>query len=83
MDKAERRKRMAEMLAANPNLAPRGATEIGYLLRDFLESAVADADTSVDTGAGLGSFDIWATVDGQEFYINVKKSGNQIAKEAA
>lgn len=82
MGSEERRKLFAQFLAGHPDLAPRGAVEIGYLLHDFLETAVVDAGTSVDTGAGFGSFDLWAQVGGEEFYINVKKSGNQLAKDS-
>lgn len=74
MSESEKRRAiMAQSLAANPGLVPKGCIEIGYLLCEYLESAVADEGTAVDTGAGLGSFDLWVKVGGEEYYISVKK----------
>jgi hypothetical protein len=72
---------MAAFLRDNPHLAENGAQELGWLLYEFLEQTVVDAGTKVDTGCGLGSFDLWAKVNGREYYIEIKPSGNQIAAD--
>jgi hypothetical protein len=79
----ERRRRFAEMAAMYRDIAPPGLCEIGFLLQDFLENMVADADTAVDKGVGLGSFDLWVTVGGREYYLEIKESLKQAAKDAA
>jgi hypothetical protein len=66
------------MLRDNPGLAENGAQELGWLLYEFLERVAVDEGTKVDTGCGLGSFDLWAKVGGREYYIEVKPSGNQL-----
>lgn len=45
---------------------------LGYLMRDWLQSAIVDSETNVDQGAGLGSFDLWATVGGKNVFINIR-----------
>lgn len=70
-----RRARMADLVAANPHLAPGGVMEIGFMVRDFLEKVVADAGTSVDTGCGFDAFDLWVKVDGEEYLLCIKKNG--------
>jgi hypothetical protein len=42
-------------------------------LRNLLK-AVVDENTSIDSGGGDGMADLWATVDGIEYYIAIKRS---------
>lgn len=81
-DKAQRRRRFAELAQKYSGVAEPGLCEIGFLLQDFLENAVADADTCVDKGVGMGSFDLWVKVAGREYYIEIKESNAQKAKAA-
>ncbi len=53
------------------------AHEIAALLR-----SIKDEGTEIDTGAGMGSADLWITIAGVEWFITVRKSNNQRAKEA-
>lgn len=69
-----RRAEFAKLALMYENIAPRGLCEIGFMLQDYLENAVADADTRVDRGVGLGSFDLWVKVGGREYYIEIKES---------
>jgi hypothetical protein len=48
-------------------------------LKDLLAGI---ADGEIDTGGGDGSADLWVSVDGIEFYINVRPSKTQ-TKQAA
>lgn len=54
---------------------------LGYLMRQWLESSIADAETKVDQGAGMDSFDLWVTLGGKELFINIRKSLAQLNKE--
>ena len=44
---------------------------------------VVDSGTSIDTGGGRDSADLWAKIGGVEYYITVRKSNSQIAKDMA
>lgn len=74
MSSAERRKIMAEMLQSFPDLAESGTIALGYMLRDILLHQIADDGTTVDTGAGMGEFDLWVKMDGREYVVTVKPS---------
>jgi hypothetical protein len=50
---------------------PQGARGVVDLIREMLRSQV-DHGTSMDTGGGFGSADLWLTVDGVEYYVSVK-----------
>jgi hypothetical protein len=43
---------------------------------------VIDSGTSIDTGGGRDSADLWAKIGGVEYYMTVRKSNNQLASEA-
>ena len=51
-------------------------------LREVLRATLADAGASMDTGGGDGEADLWVTCCGVEFFVTVKKSGAQLAREA-
>lgn len=50
---------------------------LGYMMRDWLQSAIVDSNTTVDQGAGIGAFDLWATVGGKNVYINIRLANKQ------
>ena len=52
------------------------AQEISAMLKN-----IVDEGTAIDSGGGDGSADLWATVDGKEYFINVRKSNGQLKKE--
>lgn len=52
-------------------------------LRSMIQSAMADEGSAVDSESGNGEGDLWFTVDGIEYYLTVRKSNAQIAREAA
>lgn len=54
---------------------PHDAAQVRDLIRDMLKSQ-ADHGSSMDTGGGLGSADLWMSFGGQEFYINVRPRPN-------
>jgi hypothetical protein len=54
--------------------------ETGHKLYDFLKT-IADED-GVDRGIGYGCYDLWATIDGKEVFIQVQKSNAQTRKES-
>ena len=42
-------------------------------MREWLQAMIVDSETTVDTGAGLGMYDLWAKVNGKEIYICIKQ----------
>lgn len=40
---------------------------------DFLNT-IKDEGTEIDSGGGFGGSDLWVTIGGEEFIIQVKKS---------
>jgi hypothetical protein len=46
-----------------------------------LISSMKDEGTAIDSGTDGASGDLWVTVQGVEYYINIRKLNNQIAKE--
>lgn len=58
-------------------LATVGCLDVGEALDSSVKiiealKTIVDKGTSIDTGGGLGSRDIWATIDGVEYYISVR-----------
>ncbi len=49
----------------------------GHQLYDYLKTITPD----IDRGIGARCYDLWITVNGVELFIQVQKSGAQIAKE--
>jgi hypothetical protein len=52
-------------------------------LRQVLRATLADEGTGMDTGGGDGQADLWVTCGGVEFFITVKRSGAQLARDKA
>lgn len=50
-------------------------------LRTYLKT-IRDEGTHIDSGGGDGSADLWVTVQGVEYYINVRQSNANKAKHA-
>lgn len=55
---------------------------LAHEIRGFLDS-VKDQGTEIDSGTDGISGDLWVTIQGIEYLITIKKSGAQLAKEAA
>ena len=51
---------------------PRDAGMLRDEIRDYLRKAVADEGSSMDTGGGMGSADLWVVIDGREYFISIK-----------
>ena len=49
-------------------------------ISDFLDS-IKDEGTSIDSGGCHGGADLWPKIGGVEFYINIRRSNNQIKKD--
>lgn len=49
--------------------------------RNALDS-IKDPGTELDSGSGLGSADFWVTMGGREYYVEIKPSNLQKAKDA-
>jgi hypothetical protein len=54
---------------------PRGAASLRDEIRAMLKSSIADQDSSMDTGGGMGVADLWVWVDGKEYCVTVKPTG--------
>lgn len=46
---------------------------VGHMMRDWLEDIVADPGSKIDTGGGLGGYDLWVKVGGKELFITIKE----------
>jgi hypothetical protein len=47
-----------------------------------LHQTLADmSGSTVDRGIGVASADFWVTIDGVEYFVTVRRSNNQIAKD--
>jgi hypothetical protein len=79
-DDAERREHIAYDLAAGQGWDNRPRL-LMQDLRAYLH-AIKDHGTHVDSGGGDGTGDLWVTVGGVEYFVTVRLSNNQIAKDA-
>lgn len=77
---SEERKNLAMQLA-HGSFGDLNALSIAHELRKYLET-MKDEGTEIDSGGLDGEGDLWVKIGGIEYYINIKKSGNQKAKEA-
>jgi hypothetical protein len=77
--KKESIKRVEE-LAVEGGLAA-DALSVAHLIMAAIEP-LADKGTSIDSGCGLCSSDLWIKIGGIEWYLNIRKSNNQIAQES-
>jgi hypothetical protein len=80
MGASESDKRHAIMQGLIPAHWDRSAATLASEIRDFLKN-IKDEGTNIDSGGGDGSADLWVTVGGVEYFINIAKSGNQLEKE--
>lgn len=48
------------------------AQALGHMMRAWLQAAIVDGGTNVDTGGGMGGYDLWATIGGEELFIQIK-----------
>ncbi|QIG76694.1 hypothetical protein EVC28_070 [Rhizobium phage RHph_I1_23] len=37
----------------------------------FLRAALVDEGSAIDTGGGLGSEDVWFTIDGEQYHLQI------------
>lgn len=73
----KRHHQVVDMQPAEWDQRPRG---LAGEIRNFLKS-LKDAGTSVDSGGGDGSADLWVTSDGIEYFISIRRSNRQIARD--
>jgi hypothetical protein len=59
---------------------PRDCASLRDEIRELL-TCVRDNGTSADGGGGMGRADLWATVQGVEYFITVQKSNAQLRRE--
>jgi hypothetical protein len=52
------------------------ATEIRQLL-----NTIKDADTTIDSASGSDTAYLWVTIDGIEYYISIRRSNLQLARQ--
>jgi hypothetical protein len=71
---------MAEIDDIAPTSWDRQPRSLAHEIAGYLES-IRDEGTTVDTGFGDGTGDLWVTVGGVEFFVTIRKSNNQLAKE--
>ena len=49
---------------------------LGQMMRDWLQSQIADSNTSVDVGKGFSEFDLWVQCEGKELFITIKEKND-------
>ena len=80
MTDEERRKRVAQMMETLPEGWDRAPLSLAEEIAGFLAN-VKDEGTHIDSGTDGQSGDLWVTVQGVEYWVNVRKSNNQLVKE--
>lgn len=73
----KRHAQVVEMLPAEWDQRP---MSLAGEVRRFLAS-IKDTGTSIDSGSGDGCADLWVTVDGVEYFISMRRSNRQLARE--
>lgn len=79
-DPAQKRVDIAEDLAAGLGWDT-GARSLAHEIRTMLLASVADQGTGIDSGGGDGNADLWVTVQGVKYYINIRHSNTQLLKD--
>lgn len=74
--------RMSKVMDVAPAEWDRSAGGLAAELARLLGS-VKDAGTNIDTAMGDGIGDFWVTVGSVEYFISIRRSNQQIAKESA
>lgn len=74
--------RMSKVMNVAPAEWDRSAGGLAAELARLLGS-VKDAGTHIDTGMGDGVGDIWVTVGSIEYFISIRRSNKQLAKDSA
>lgn len=77
MSEQERMRQVMDMAPADWDRKP---ISLAYEIRGFLET-VKDEGTSIDSGTDGTSGDLWVTIQGIEYFITMRKSNAQLAKE--
>jgi len=44
--------------------------------------SISGISENVDSGIGVHGMDLWATIDGREYFIEIKASNHQMIKES-
>jgi hypothetical protein len=62
----------ARLLPAMENPPSDNVQALGHMMREWLLNAVADSGTGVDTGGGMGCYDLWVKVGGEEVLVQLR-----------
>ena len=73
-------KRHTQVAGLMPVGWDRRAFGLASEVRGFLRS-IADEGTAIDSGGGDGTGDLWVTVQGVEYFVSIRKSNKQLARE--
>jgi hypothetical protein len=68
----------ARLLPAVDNPPSDNTAALGHLMRQWLLGTIADAGTGVDTGGGLGCYDLWVKVGGEEIFISLRSRAGRV-----
>ena len=58
---------------------PGNAAQVRDLIADQMRTQV-DFGSAMDTGGGMGSADLWLSIDGAEYLVNVLRCGPSASK---
>jgi hypothetical protein len=67
-----RQREFARKLSEVENPPTDTTTALGHLMRQWLLGTIADPGTGVDTGGGMGCYDLWVKVGGEDIAITLK-----------
>lgn len=56
--------------------------DVSNVIRALLKSII-DQGTAIDSGGGPESSDLWFTIGGVEYYLNVRRSNKEASEVAA
>lgn len=72
--------RMRMTMDLLPSGWDRRPLSLAYEIRGFLEN-IKDEGTSIDSGTDGSNGDLWVKIQGIEYFITLRKSNAQLAKE--
>lgn len=76
----QRKERVKQMMETLPPEWDKRPIILAEEISAFLEN-IKDEGTGIDSGTDGQSGDLWVKIQGVEYWINIRKSNNQLIKE--
>lgn len=73
-EKEKRARIMSELMKIVVDPPSSEVQALGMLMKHWLETEMSDNGSAVDSGGGMGQYDLWVKFGGEELYISIKQS---------